>query len=283
MKQNKPQVIVRRPALQAIVFLSLSRWTEVFAQNSTLCCDVVSFEAEANSGAWDFSASISSIYEGQTGLSKYCDFFEVRTVPADGSNYTVLGTRVFGHDHPYEQPFTRAIRDAVLPDGITSVIALAHDSVDGYCGRTLELTLSANTPTSITATPTIQPPSSPPIQVVGSQVRFAPTVTSAPVLPTFPSLNPNAGAPSTVTSAPVTPPPISINATPEPASQAPIAVSAPNSILPSYIPSALPSHVPSSIPSDVPSPLRRGPTASSAPVLGLCVATVVAVVATAVV
>ena len=120
------------------VVLLILRLPIILAQNSSSpkqCCHVVELDAFEEGGTWSFSASMSSPYEVQTGLSKYCDLFEVRTT--SGMNYTVLGKRAFDQDHPYEQPFTRVIRDVTLPNGVNSVVAIAHDSVDGYCGSTI--------------------------------------------------------------------------------------------------------------------------------------------------
>ena len=279
--QSNLSARMRLPGFQVIVFLSLWPWKGISGQDPTRCCDVVAFEAIADSGTWAFYVSMSSLYERETGLSKWCNFFEVRAVPADGSNYTVLGKRDFGHDHPYEQPFTRAIRDEVLPDGTIYVIAIAHDSVDGYCGRSQKLSLSANTPTSITASPTMQPPSPSPISVLVSpapvETTMVPAVPSqasaAPVPPTFPTLNPKATNPSSVSSAPDTPPPTIVEYAPSS-----ILPSFTPSDLPSFTPSDLPSYLPSSIPSDGPSRLSGGP-ASSASAFGLCIASAIAVAA----
>ena len=217
------------------VVLLILRLPIIMAQNSSSsqkCCHVVELDAFEEGGTWSFSASMSSPYEVQTGLSKYCDFFEVRTT--SGMNYTVLGKRTFGRDHPYEQPFTRVIRDVTLPNGVNSVVAIAHDSVDGYCGRSLEVDLTARTPTSVTASPvvpssTVSPAPvatsdnpmvvSSPAPITQSPMTFAPTVRG-----------PNGG----VTLSPVTFEP------------------APESTLPSNIPSSLPSLIPSLVPSVVP-------------------------------
>jgi len=236
------------------VVLLLLRLPIISAQNSSSpqqCCHVVELDAIEEGGTWSFSASMSSPYEVQTGLSKYCDFFEVRTTSS--MNYTVLGKRSFDHDHPYEQPFTRVIGDVTLPNGVNSVVAIAHDSVDGYCGRSLEVDLTARTPTSVTASPVV--PSS--------------TVSSAPIAT---SDNPMVlSSPAPITQSPMTSAP-TVRVPNRGVTLSPVNfVPAPGSTLPSNIPSSLPSNIPSSlqslIPSLVPSDVPSGmPDDSSSPV-----------------
>ena len=45
------------------------------------------------------------------------------------------------HPHVGEQPFTRALTGVAIPAGIDTVIIRAHDSVDGFGGKTLTLRL----------------------------------------------------------------------------------------------------------------------------------------------
>ena len=63
------------------------------------------------------------------GWDHYADRWEVLTL-----DETVLGTRVLAHPHQKEQPFTRSLRNVRIPDDAKSVIIRAHDSVHGFGG-----------------------------------------------------------------------------------------------------------------------------------------------------
>jgi hypothetical protein len=54
---------------------------------------------------------------------------------------TVLGTRVLQHPHVDEQPFTRSLSGVAVPPGLVQVSIRAHDSVHGWGGKTVTLTL----------------------------------------------------------------------------------------------------------------------------------------------
>ncbi len=77
-----------------------------------------------------------TVRHADTGWKHYADKWEV--LAPDG---TVLGTRVLLHPHETEQPFTRSLSGVKVPDGISSVMVRAHDSVHGYGGRTKTLNL----------------------------------------------------------------------------------------------------------------------------------------------
>lgn len=66
-----------------------------------------------------------------TGWEDYADGWRVEL--ADG---TILGTRVLGHPHVNEQPFTRSDRIPV-PAGVTEVYVRASDSVGGWADSTV--------------------------------------------------------------------------------------------------------------------------------------------------
>ena len=53
-------------------------------------------------------------------------------------------TRVLLHPHENEQPFTRSQRDIVIPEGVNVVTVRAHDSVDGFGGREVQVDLEAD-------------------------------------------------------------------------------------------------------------------------------------------
>jgi hypothetical protein len=98
------------------------------------CADVVDAVIEStDDGTYRVSATVRS---SDTGDEKYADAWEVRA--PDGS---VLATRVLAHPHVGEQPFTRSLAGVVIPDGTGRVEIAAHDSVEGFCGATLNATV----------------------------------------------------------------------------------------------------------------------------------------------
>lgn len=98
------------------------------------CADVVAVTVDEEAdGAFRFSATVRS---ADTGWEKYADRWEVRA--ADG---TVLGVRELTHPHVEEQPFTRSLSGVEIPDGARVVTVTARDSVEGWCGATLEVEL----------------------------------------------------------------------------------------------------------------------------------------------
>ena len=71
-----------------------------------------------------------------TGWEHYADGWRIEL--ADG---TVLGTRVLGHPHVNEQPFTRS-DSIVVPNGVTEVFVRASDNVDGWADDAVEFPLN---------------------------------------------------------------------------------------------------------------------------------------------
>lgn len=98
------------------------------------CADVVAAAAtQADDGTWRFDVTVAS---ADTGWDKYADAWEVRL--PDG---TVAGTRALAHPHVDEQPFTRSLSGIVVPDDVGSVTVAARDSVEGFCGESVEVFL----------------------------------------------------------------------------------------------------------------------------------------------
>lgn len=97
-----------------------------------LCAHVIDAEIEPDEdGTFTVSATVAS---ADTGPEKYADAWEVRA--EDG---TVLGERELLHPHVDEQPFTRHLSDVEIPDDDEQVTLAARDSVEGFCGETLEV------------------------------------------------------------------------------------------------------------------------------------------------
>lgn len=67
-----------------------------------------------------------TVRHADTGWDHYADAFTVHA--PDG---TLLGTRTLHHPHVEEQPFTRSLSGVEIPEGLTSVLVRAHDSVHG--------------------------------------------------------------------------------------------------------------------------------------------------------
>jgi hypothetical protein len=100
--------------------------------------DVVAAEAtQSPSGSWRFDVTVRHSDEG---WDHYADAWDV--LSPDGA---VLATRVLLHPHEYEQPFTRSLTGVEIPAGIDAVSIRAHDSVHGYGGITLKVTLPGET------------------------------------------------------------------------------------------------------------------------------------------
>lgn len=96
--------------------------------------DVVNVRAvEAADGSWTFHVTLRHDDEG---WDHYADAWEV--LDADGA---VLGTRKLLHPHVDEQPFTRSLSGVTIPDGIDKVTVRGHDSVHGYGGAKMQVSL----------------------------------------------------------------------------------------------------------------------------------------------
>ncbi len=95
--------------------------------------DVVAVDARPLGGdRWRFDVTVRHADEG---WDHYADLWDV-TAP-DGE---VLGERVLAHPHVNEQPFTRSAVVAI-PSDIETVTVRARDSVHGFGGQTVEVTL----------------------------------------------------------------------------------------------------------------------------------------------
>lgn len=98
------------------------------------CANVVAVEAvRAGDGTYSFAVTVASPDEG---WEKYADEWTVWTPEG-----TALGTRILEHPHEDEQPFTRSLSGVLIPGGIKTVVVGARDSVEGYCGATIELAI----------------------------------------------------------------------------------------------------------------------------------------------
>lgn len=99
--------------------------------------DVVS--AEAVCGEHYVCEFHVTLRHADEGWEHYADRWEVLT--PDGE---LLATRVLAHPHVDEQPFTRSLRNVRIPEGVSQVVIRANDSVHGYGGKTISVTLNAD-------------------------------------------------------------------------------------------------------------------------------------------
>lgn len=99
--------------------------------------------AQDPDGSWTFRVTVS---HPDTGWDDYADGWDV--VTPDGTvlkpNPGDAFTRVLLHPHENEQPFTRSQRGIVIPEEVTTVTVRAHDLVDGFGGREVQVDLEAD-------------------------------------------------------------------------------------------------------------------------------------------
>lgn len=95
--------------------------------------NAIDASARKSGGAWRFDVTVR---HGDTGWDHYADAW--RIVGPDG---TVFGTRTLYHPHVNEQPFTRSLSGVKIPAGVTSVTVEAHDSVHGWGGAKVKVSL----------------------------------------------------------------------------------------------------------------------------------------------
>lgn len=95
--------------------------------------EIVDATAKEGAGGWTFSVTIK---HGDTGWDHYADLWEVYTPEGE-----LLGKRVLAHPHVNEQPFTRSLSGVQIPNGVTTVIIRARDSVHGVSPQEFRLEL----------------------------------------------------------------------------------------------------------------------------------------------
>ena len=95
--------------------------------------DVIDATLSPSGESYRVSATVKHADEG---WDHYADAW--RIVTADG---TVLGTRELAHPHVNEQPFTRSLSGVVIPNQIGEVFIEARDSVHGWGGKRVMLTV----------------------------------------------------------------------------------------------------------------------------------------------
>ena len=81
----------------------------------------------------DFAVTVQHTDEG---WEHYADRWEVRTL--DGKQ---LAIRELAHPHDHEQPFTRALNNVEIPEGLTALVVRARDSKHRYGGKEVTVSL----------------------------------------------------------------------------------------------------------------------------------------------
>lgn len=84
---------------------------------------------------WRFAVTVR---HNDEGWDHYADAWQV-IHPESGE---VLGERMLLHPHDTEQPFTRDLRDLMIPASLHSVIVRAKCNVHGFGGREVEVDLA---------------------------------------------------------------------------------------------------------------------------------------------
>lgn len=103
-------------------------WTPTHAGKA----DVTAATAACDGSTCRFTVAVAHT---DSGWDHYADRWDV--VSPDGD---ILGTRVLLHPHVDEQPFSRSLSGVKVPNGLSAVRIRARDSVHGYGGR--EITVS---------------------------------------------------------------------------------------------------------------------------------------------
>ncbi len=112
----------------ATAFVMATTCAQAFAGEA----DVVDVEIEGSGTEYRFSVTVKHADEG---WEHYVNRWEVLDTHGN-----VLGKRILAHPHVEEQPFTRSATISI-PAEITSVVVRAHDSVDGYGGKEVTVSL----------------------------------------------------------------------------------------------------------------------------------------------
>jgi hypothetical protein len=133
-----------------LLFLLLSGAVSSASADSTTaaigeinCANVTGATAtEIGDLTWGFSVSVRS---QEAGLDKYANEWQIQSslsLPSSSSSFReIWGTRVLGHPHEMEQPFTSSLSGVQIPESVDTVIIAAKDSVLGYCGAEFVLVL----------------------------------------------------------------------------------------------------------------------------------------------
>lgn len=96
--------------------------------------DVLEVEVTAT-GAREYRFAVT-VEHADEGWDHYADRWEVL-----GPDGEVLAVRELAHPHVEEQPFTRSLGGIRVPEEVAEVTVRARDSVHGYGGREVRVSL----------------------------------------------------------------------------------------------------------------------------------------------
>lgn len=89
---------------------------------------VQSVKVSKSANAYTFNVTI---LHNDKGWEDYADIWRIKDMSGN-----VLGERVLAHPHVNERPFTRSLSGVKIPDGVTTVLIEAHDTVTGWGSAT---------------------------------------------------------------------------------------------------------------------------------------------------
>ena len=98
--------------------------------------EVTIVDAKANKTAKDIYHFSVTLKHADTGWDHYANQWQILT-----PDHQVLGTRTLFHPHVDEQPFTRSLGGVKVPDGISTIIIQAGDTVHGISPQEFKLKL----------------------------------------------------------------------------------------------------------------------------------------------
>lgn len=134
--------MIRRPLLYILVLAACSAGSTGGEPEVSLpspdettggCAHVVDATLDKTAeGIYTVSATVRS---ADTGWDKYAD----RWIVEGGGE--LLAERVLTHPHEMEQPFTRSLSGVSIPSEVDEVVIAAHDSVSGFCGETVTVSV----------------------------------------------------------------------------------------------------------------------------------------------
>ena len=122
---------MRSKALRPVVILSALALSAAPALAGL--ADVLKVEARLSGDSWSFDVTVE---HADAGWDHYADAWRVV-----GPAGIIYGTRTLFHPHVGEQPFTRSLSGVEIPEDVPAVTVEAHDSVHGWGGVRIEVTL----------------------------------------------------------------------------------------------------------------------------------------------
>jgi len=104
--------------------------------------DVIKVRAtDRGDAGWTFQVTVA---HPDTGWEDYCNGWDVVTDRGEVLKTSASDqfTRLLLHPHETEQPFTRSQSGIQIPSGVARLIVRAHDLVDGFGGKEVEIDLN---------------------------------------------------------------------------------------------------------------------------------------------